>query len=97
MDNEGSLFGYLWSAMLSVAGLIFGLLHAGHRREMEEVKAMAKQANAAAEENARSLAAHKLHAAETFATQADMEKLGDRIEARFDKLEAKLEEKERAN
>lgn len=87
-----NLFGYLWSGVLSFAGLVFGLLHAGHRREMDAVRKMAERANEKAEAAKASLDAHKVHAAERFATKSDVDKIVDKIDERFDKLDDKLDQ-----
>lgn len=89
--EEQSFFSYIWSALLSVAGLIFGLLHAGHRREMDEVRKMAARAADKAEATQKSLDAHKVHAAETFARKSDAEKGFDKLDEKLDKIDEKLD------
>lgn len=86
-----TFFAYAWQAVLTVASIVAGLLLAAGRRELDKMNAKADAAMQKAEAVERSLAAHKTHAAERFATKEETVKLGDRLEERFDKQDEKLD------
>ena len=80
----GDISALVWNTILTVALFLMGLYSAAARAEAKEMKDGIKA-------NADALAAHKLHAAEKFAPKADLERLSDKLDERFDKVDEALE------
>lgn len=92
MDEHTSLGGFLWQAVLTLGGLVLGWLHMAHRSEVSDMKQTAANAQKRAEDTDKALAAHKLHAAETFARKDEVKSALDKIDARFDRVLDDLDE-----
>lgn len=92
----GFTFEHFWAAVMTLVSALLGLLHLGHRREMDGMRKSAETASKAAAETAKGLADHKLYAAETYARRDSMEKVIERIEDRIDQRFDELREEIRA-
>lgn len=92
VNDEPNLFTLIWSGLLSFGGLVLAWLHLAQRTEATDMKAQSAKALEKAEAAQTSLAAHKVHAAETFATKASVEKGFDKIDKRFDDMSEALDE-----
>lgn len=71
--------------MLTLFGIFFGWLHHQRNQEIDEMKAATKRAQETAQDALKSLAAHQLYAAETFATSAEVASAVDKAEERLGK------------
>lgn len=92
VNEEPNLFTIVWSGLLSFGGVLLGWLHLQNRAEVNDMKANADKALERAEGATASLAAHKLHAAETFARKADVSAAVDKLDQRFDRVFEHLDE-----
>lgn len=91
-DGGTQMLSLVWSGALSVVLALFGLVSALRSRELDTVKSMAKDAMQRADDAKTALAAHKLHAAENFATRKQVEDLNRKLDERFDRLDDRLDE-----
>lgn len=78
-------FDHFWAGLLSLASFVLGLLHLGHRREMQAMKDDLAEAKRLATDAATGLGKHQLYAAETYALKRDVERAVEQSEARLSK------------
>ena len=86
----------IWKALLSGFMLVLGWLHVARRTETRDMKVATQSAHRAAAAASKDLADHKLYAAETFATRADvsagMDKMEGRLAAQLERLQDSIED-----
>jgi hypothetical protein len=92
VNDEPNLFTVIWSGLLSFGGLVLAWLHLAQRTETSDMKAQSAKALGKAESVEQSLAAHKLHAAETFVTKSSVERGFDKLDERLEKMDEALDE-----
>lgn len=76
-------FDHIWQGALTLFGILFGWLHHQRNQEIDEMKQATKRAQETAQDALKSLAAHQLYAAETFATTSEVSGAIDKAEERL--------------
>ena len=92
-------FEHLWGLVITLATILVGVLQARGRDRhqdamdaIEKAQAEAAAAKARADEAHASLAAHKLHAAETFARRQELKEAIDKVDASLERVMDKLDD-----
>ncbi len=76
-------FDHFWAGFLTIASLVLGWLHLGHRQEMSAMKTEIGDARKAASDANANLAKHQLYAAETYERADDAERSREQSESRI--------------